>query len=105
MKKITRQNPHLYQRFVGNHVNVFFLLLKTLFYYREKIFTHLHQPTNLQLLHETISSGLCTVPLRALGIVSKLITGPWMRHVLMAPNILDFNQFYENVQAQLRRWS
>ena len=105
-----QKKTHLYQRFVGNRLNVYFLLAATLFYYQEKIsdfFTHVQQPTNdlQRIVHETIRSGVCTVPLRALGIISKLITGPWMRHVLMAPNILDVNQFYQNVQAQLRRWS
>ena len=105
-----QKKTHLYQRFVGNRLNVYFLLAATLFYYQEKIsdfFTHVQQPTNdlQRIVHETIRSGVCTVPLRALGIISKLITGPWMRHVLMAPNILDVNQFYQNVQVQLRRWS
>ena len=43
---------------------------------------------------------------QALGIIGKVVTGPWMRLVGRSDlNILDMNPYYAGAQGKLESWS
>ena len=43
---------------------------------------------------------------RALGIIGKVVTGPWMRLVGISDlNMLDMNPYYAGVRGKLKSWS
>ena len=42
---------------------------------------------------------------RALGLLGKQVTGPWLRHTMVDRPVLELNPFYESAVNKLRVWS
>lgn len=96
----------LYYRFVGNRFHIYFLSSGMLFCYIKHIrdyFTNVQQPRNLveTSVRNSLKSKNIEVTLRALGLVGKAVTGPWMRLVGTEPNILQMNQHFNEAVQQL----
>lgn len=51
-----------------------------------------------------LTSGRCAATTRALGLVGKFITSPWMRLVSINCNILDMNQYFQAAVTKLQTW-
>ena len=100
----------LYYRFVGNRFHILFLSSACLFHYRTAIvefFTDVFPPQNA--VHTSVFNALqlsdMKITLRALGIIGKVITGPWMRLLSKATNILEMNEHFSYAHGQITRWS
>ena len=42
---------------------------------------------------------------RALGLLGKQVTGPWLRHTMVERPVLELNAFYESAVDKLQLWS
>lgn len=102
----------LYYRFVGNRFHVFFLSSGMLFSYVKSIneyFETVQSPRN-QLetaVHNALKSKMLLVTLKALGIIGKAVSGPWMRLVGMSvagrtPRILEMNEHFDGAVKLLK---
>lgn len=47
----------------------------------------------------------CMIACRALGLVGKYLTGPWMRLVEQDVGILELNRYYQHAVDVLQKWS
>lgn len=70
-------------RYVGNRMHVLFHLGGTFYFLREKLLSYLQKSCNCQTgfrtsLLKDLSSPYLQMQLKALGLVGKLLTGPWM---------------------------
>ena len=99
-----------YHHFVGNRFHIYFLNAGLLFHYFEALkefFTSVFPPRNS--VHTAVLNSLTVedikIPLRALGIIGKCITGPYMRCVGKNMNILDLNPRFCELQRNLEVWS
>lgn len=100
----------LYHRFVGNRFHIYFLDAGLVDYYSEcllEFFEKVHVPTNgMQNSLYTILKSKCrAVSFRALGLVGKFVTGPWMRFVPTCRKILDVNLPLQKAVETLSNWS
>ena len=64
---------------------------------------------NQNELHKAVQNDIqlkyISVACRALGLVGKYVTGPWMRLIENDINILHLNPFFKNAASQLQEWS
>ena len=91
-----------YYRFVGNlSSGMLFCYIKHIRDYFTNV--QLHVPRNLveTSVRNSLKSKNIEVTLRALGLVGKAVTGPWMRLVGTEPNILQMNQHFNEAVQQL----
>ena len=106
--ELTKGRVHLYQRYVGNRLNIMFVNAATLFFYKEgiKSFFYSQPPSNdMQCaVLSTLKSGCCDHQLQALGLVCKYITGPWQRLTERNINILELNPHFSEAAGTLRQW-
>ena len=103
----THRRTHLYERFVGNRLNILFINAQTLLFYKDGItsFFCTHTPTNdlQRSVLATLKGGTCDVPLQALGLMCKLVTGPWMRFMEGDDTTLEMNPAFSGALAKLGR--
>lgn len=90
----------LYYRYVGNRFHIFFLSSGMLYCYKDAMneyFTTILKPRNgVEMgIHNSLNQPIIPVTLRALGLVGKIVTGPWMRLVGQELSILDMNTYFE----------
>ena len=52
-----------------------------------------------------MQNSQCITACRALGLVGKYLTGPWMRLIEQDLRILDLNKYYEQAVRTLEKWS
>ena len=100
----------LFHRFVGNRFHVYFLSSGCLYHYREALVTFFtDQFTPQNAVHSSIFNALqvrCMhITTRALGIIGKLVTGPWMRLLGQETNILKMNTHFQQAYSNLTSWS
>ena len=98
-----------YFRFVGNRFNIYFIDAMLAFSYSNAIqefFLKVHHPSNfLQIaVSNGFKEGSCNTPMRALGLIGRFVTGPWMRLVGQDLNILDINKYYNEALTNITRW-
>ena len=100
----------LYHRFVGNRFHIYFLSSGCLYHYRNALisfFTDVFVPQNS--VHSCVLNALhiqdMHVTTRALGIVGKLITGPWMRLLGVETNILGMNKHFQEALGNITAWT
>ena len=84
--KMNNISPELLPRFVGNRFHILFKLAGSIFYLRENILEYLEKwcpcsSTLVTALQQDLQSKEGQVQLQALGILGKLLTGPWMTNV------------------------
>ena len=75
--------PSMITRYVGNRIHVLFHLAGTIYYLREKLLMYLRTSCNCNTAFRTallkdLSSPYVQLQLKALGLLGKLLTGPWM---------------------------
>lgn len=103
-------NSVVYYRFVGNRFHVYFLSSGLLYTYREHIkdfFNNVFSPKN-DVQHAVLNAlniNDLHVCLRSLGLIGKVLTGPWMRLVGQELNILDMNKKYLEAKENLTNWA
>ena len=87
-KQFLRQHnikPSIIIRYVGNRFHVMFHLAGVLYYLREKVLIYLDKSCNntttlrTSLLKDLRNMNIL-LQLRALGIIGKMVTGPWIHH-------------------------
>ncbi|XP_063415652.1 uncharacterized protein LOC134697357 [Mytilus trossulus] len=93
-------------RFTHNRFNVFFLLGHVTYFHRENIkhFLHSFQGCTNRLLssvYQDICNPLLVAGSRALGIISKIITGPLWRNIECKTHILDINDTLTGLRSFL----
>ena len=95
--------------FRGNRVNIMFYNSGALFYHRQDLLDFLSQwPSPNRLLkavQEDLSQKVHVAGVRALGIIDKVITGPFWRLLEQSPNILYLNPHLFQMKLQLEAWS
>ncbi|KAG1675727.1 hypothetical protein GQR58_014553 [Nymphon striatum] len=100
----------LFHRFVGNRFHIYFLDAGLVDYYTQcllEFFEKVHVPTNgmQSSLYNILKSKCRSVSLRALGLVGKFVTGPWMRFIPTCQQILDVNIPLQKAVETLTSWS
>ena len=111
MKKVVPgKNEQVYYRFVGNRFHVYFLSSGMLYTYGDHVkdfFNNVFSPKNevQRAVLNSLNIGELNVCLRALGLIGKIITGPWMRLVGQNCNILEMNKYFQEAHVNLTKWS
>ena len=100
----------LFHRFVGNRFHVYFLNCALLYHYSAPMtdfFTDIHTPTNVvqSCVRNSLQMEGMRVTLRAMGIIGKLVTGPWMRMLSTCSTVLDLNEHFLEAPNRIREWS
>ena len=100
----------VYHRFVGNRFHIYLLCGGLLYHYREVLkdyFTTVQHPANQvqQGVFNALQVKELAPVLRSLGIMGKVLTGPWMRMVAVAKNILDLKAPFAEAHAKLTCWA
>ena len=104
-----KESPVRLTMFRGNRFNVLFWNGACVYFHRQhfKDFFKVHGTPNrlLEAVKEDISDELNIAGCRALGIVDKLVTGPFWRLCESVPNILDLNPAIREIQANCLAWA
>ena len=101
----------VYHCFVGNHFHIYFLNSGLLYHFRTSIqdfFATVCPPGNpvQQSVWNALTLDVLHVTTQALGIIGKVVTGPWMGLVGISDlNILDMSPYYVGAQGKLESWS
>ena len=99
----------LFPRYVGNRFNILFLLGGKLFVYKQHILEYFNtnSPTNkVQLqVQKDLDSAKFNSTLRALGLINKLITGPWMQMIAKCRTILDTSEPLYSARQKIESWA
>ena len=110
LKDVGEQSQFI--QMVGNRFNVLFFNAAATFYHKDHMqnFIQSHAPTVnrlLQAVSEDLGNKVHLAGLRALGIVGKLITGPYFRvlHHESVKNVLDLNPHLHHLQVSLEQLS
>ena len=100
----------IFPRFVANRFHIYFLSSGCLYHYRISLisfFTDELSPQNA--VQSSIFNALqipdLHVTTRALGIVGKLVTGPWMRLLGQETSILGMNEYFREAFDRLTAWA
>ena len=95
--------------FIGNHFNIIFYNSAAVFYHRSHIQDFLLKwPTPnhlLQVVSKDIVEPVYLAGIRALGILDKIVTGPFFRLTENAKSVLDLNPHLQQMQKCLEQWS
>ena len=78
-----KTNINMMIRYVGNHMHVLFHLAGSIYFIREKLLLYLQKYCSCQTgfrtsLLKDLSSPYIQIQLKVLGLIGKLLTGPWM---------------------------
>ena len=106
----TQNRSVVYNRYIGNRFHLYFLNSGLLYHYNTSLqdfFVRSHIPANAvqQSVANALKLDVLHVTTRALGIIGKVLTGPWMRLVGQDNNILDMNMYYAEAQGKCQSWS
>ena len=95
--------------FLGNCFNILFVNVAGIFctnylllYFLEKVWGNSNELLQA-VLHDLRQQGYNTC-CRALGLVSKYVTGPWQHLTESGLNILEMNKYYEDGLHNLEQW-
>ena len=106
LKDVGEQSQFI--QMVGNRFNVVVFNAAATYYHKDHMqnFIESHAPTVnrlLQAVSEDLGNKVHLAGVRALGIVGKLITGPYFRvvHHESVKNVLDLNPHLRNLQVAL----
>ena len=95
--------------FIGNRFNITFYNSAAVFYHRSHIQDFLlNWPTPnrlLQVVSKDIVEPVYLTGIRALGILDKIVTGPFFRLTENAKSVLDLNPHLQQMQKCLEQWS
>ena len=88
--------PSVIVRYVGNRFHVLFHLAGILYILRDKLMLYLenvsHNTTTLRTaLIQDIKKRTIIIELRALGLIEKLVTGPWMKHFYASQHMTNID--------------
>ena len=88
--------PGIIVQYVGNRFHVVFHLAGVLYYLGEKLLTYLdsacHNTTSLlSALQKDLRNNKLLLQLQALGIIGKLVTGPWMQQLYANKKITNLD--------------
>ena len=91
--------PGIIVRYVGNRFHIVFHLPGVLHYLREKLLIYLNSScgntTSLRsALQKDLINDKLLLQLQALGIIGKLVTGPWMKQLYRNPGITNLDTIY-----------
>ena len=94
-------------QFEGNRFNVAFHNAGSVYFHKEHIneFIHNKAPTSNRLLlavAEDLQNKVFLAGIRALGLVGKLVTGPYFEVAAKADSILKLNPYLQQLQASLQ---
>ncbi len=94
-------------QFEGNRFNVAFHNAGSVYYHKEHIYEFIHNkaPTTNRLLlavAEDLQNKVFLAGIRALGLVGKLVTGPYFEVAAKAKSILELNPYLQQLQASLQ---
>ena len=72
-----------------------------------ELFVRSHIPANAvqQSVANALKLDVLHVTTRTLGIIGKVLTGPWMQLVGQDNNILGMNRYYAEAQEKFQSWS
>ena len=98
------------QSIMGSHFHVYFFNAGACFFlkgYILEFITKVWAPTNecLRAVKHDLETENCITACRALGLVGKYLTGPWMRLIESDVGILELNHYYCEAVETLRKWS
>ena len=95
--------------FIGNCFNITFYNSAAVFYHRSHIQDFLlNWPTPnrlLQVVSKDIVEPVYLTGIRALGILDKIVTGPFFRLTENAKSVLDLNPHLQQMQKCFEQWS
>ena len=95
--------------FIGNRFNIIFYNSAAVFYHKSHIQDFLFKwpaPNRLlQLVAKDIVEPVYLAGVRALGILDKIVTGPFFRLTENAKSVLDLNPHLKRMQECLEQWS
>ena len=96
-------------QFIGNRFNILFYNSAAVFFHKEHIEEFLTKLPSLNRLQQAvlkdITEAVNLAGIRALGILDKVVTGPFFRIAENASSVLDLNPFLERMQAKFQEWS
>ena len=100
----------VYHRMKGSRFHIYFLNSGLWYHYHTSIqefFATASTPGNAvqQSIANAIKIDAFVVTTRALGIIGKVVTGPWMRLVGQDRNIFELNKYYAEAQQKLQSWA
>ena len=95
--------------FVGNRVNVLFYNAAATYFHLEHVTEFLDKWPNqnrlLQAVSEDSQNKVYIAGVRALGIIDKIITGPYWRLIEETKSILDLNRYLLKMKTSLENWA
>ena len=106
----TENRSVVFHRFVGNCFHIYFLNSGLLYHYNVAIqdfFVRISLPGNA-VQHSVLNAlklDVLHITTRALGVIGKVVTGPWMRLVARDLPILEMNPYFAEAHSKLRSWS
>ena len=87
--------PSMIVRYVGNRFHVLFHLAGVLYLLRDKLMMYLenvcHNTTLRTALIQDLKNRTIILELRALGLIGKLVTGPWMKHFYASQHMTNLD--------------
>ncbi|XP_072049567.1 LOW QUALITY PROTEIN: uncharacterized protein [Amphiura filiformis] len=93
----------------ANRFNVLFYSAAATYYHRHHIYdfiSSLPDPNNLlKAVHYDIQQKIYLAQIRALGVIDKVITGPFWRLVEKTPNVLELNKPLNDMLQKLKSWA
>ena len=104
-----RENPVRLTKFKGNRFNVVFWNAACVYFHHNHFmeFFRVHGTPNklLRAVKEDLQETINMAGIRALGIMDKLITGPFWRLCESVENILDLNKVIVELQNNMVLWT
>ena len=106
----TENRSVVFHRFVGNRFHIYFLNSGLLYHYNlaiQDFFVRISLPGNAvqQSVLNALKLDVLHITTRALGVIGKVVTGPWMRLVARDLPILEMNPYFDEARSKLRSWS
>ena len=105
------ERSSFYERFVGNPFHIYFHDAGLTYAYRDQYLDYIQNVHGgkdglIWALGRALSNGHYNSSLRALGIMGKRCTGPWMKYSEDPTlHILDMNKMYNDAVISLTSWS
>ena len=107
LKKIDQSQKNKIDSFIGNRFNVIYRNGAAVYFHKDHILDFLKEwphPNNLlKAVNELIDNPFNLACIRALGIVDKILTGPFWRIIEGVDHILVMNKYLSLLKAKLDR--
>ena len=95
--------------FVGNRFNIVYHNAAAIYYHRDALKDFYHAWPNqnnlLSAVNEDLNNKLFLAETRALGMIDKIVTGPFWRIVENVDNIFSINPYIKKMNSVLNDWS